>query len=352
MAVVGVAGAPAQRIKPDDRVSIGAFTLFRPRELVVTNGGSSALVLRADEQNMILERSSGISMAHFSVLGRNVIVSAHARKISARSISVSGRSNDDTDFILGIPGKIKRRFRGTLLIKTSGSRLIAIVSMGREEAVASVLAAETAPDTPLEALKAEAVAVRSYLVAGKGRHDDFDFCDTTHCQFLRELPSPSSNEMKATQATRGLVLTYESHAIAAMYTRSCSGRTHTASQLGLPSAGYPYYAVACDYCLRHPARWSSRLSAIEAKNLHRSNEASRLSVVRRLGWSIVQSNDFTMKRDGERVLLEGVGQGHGIGLCQAGAKAMARAGANYRQILGNYYPNTILAQWPLGVSLK
>jgi stage II sporulation protein D len=47
-------------------------------------------------------------------------------------------------------------------------------------------------------------------------------------------------------------------------------------------------------------------------------------------------------QDGGQVVLEGTGQGHGIGLCQAGAKAMAEHGANFRRILVYYYPNTEL----------
>jgi stage II sporulation protein D len=41
-------------------------------------------------------------------------------------------------------------------------------------------------------------------------------------------------------------------------------------------------------------------------------------------------------------LVEGIGQGHGIGLCQSGAKAMAADGADFRQILSHYYPNTTI----------
>src|SRR6266571_2973368 len=69
--------------------------------------------------------------------------------------------------------------------------------MDRETATASVVAAENTPDTPLEALKAQAVAARSYFVAGRGRHHDFDFCDTTHCQFLREPPSADCSHVHA-----------------------------------------------------------------------------------------------------------------------------------------------------------
>jgi stage II sporulation protein D len=49
-----------------------------------------------------------------------------------------------------------------------------------------------------------------------------------------------------------------------------------------------------------------------------------------------------MQKEGERFILQGTGQGHGIGLCQSGAKAMAEEGADFRLILTHYYPNTTI----------
>jgi stage II sporulation protein D len=57
-----------------------------------------------------------------------------------------------------------------------------------------------------------------------------------------------------------------------------------------------------------------------------------------------------MRKEGDHVILEGVGQGHGIGLCQSGASAMAEEGANFRQILSHYYPNATIVS--LGLSLE
>ncbi len=54
------------------------------------------------------------------------------------------------------------------------------------------------------------------------------------------------------------------------------------------------------------------------------------------------SNNFTSRQEGEQVILEGAGQGHGIGLCQRGAKAMAEKSSSFRQILNYYFPNTTL----------
>ena len=54
------------------------------------------------------------------------------------------------------------------------------------------------------------------------------------------------------------------------------------------------------------------------------------------------SNNFSSREEDGQVILEGVGEGHGIGLCQRGARAMAEEGANFRQILNHYLPNTAL----------
>jgi stage II sporulation protein D len=53
-----------------------------------------------------------------------------------------------------------------------------------------------------------------------------------------------------------------------------------------------------------------------------------------------------MRQEGAQALLDGVGQGHGIGLCQSGARAMAEHGANFREILAHYYPNTEVVAQP------
>ena len=147
-------------------------------------------------------------------------------------------------------------------------------------------------------------------------------------------------------ATRGLVLAYDSKPFAAMYTRSCSGRTHTPADLGLPSSGYPYYPAECAYCRAHPASWSSKISARDAATLRSSDESSRLNVVRRLGWSAVPSNTFTTTKDGDQLVIRGTGQGHGIGLCQAGARALAEQGETFQQILSHYFPNTTITTMP------
>ncbi len=327
-------------------VRIGVLGLFHPTEFTVTASGNSALVLRADQERIVLEKSSGVDSASIRASGNDLKVSVGRRVVRASKVVVTGRNAQTVDFVLAVPNKIARRYSGTLEIKPSAGTLTAIVALNRETAVASVVAAENSPDTPFEALKAQAVAARSYFVASPGRHHEFDFCDTTHCQFLREPPPPESAAARAVAATRDLVLAYDSQPIAAMYTRSCSGRTRIPAELGFSSAAYPYYSVACQHCRSHPVRWSSRISTADAATLQTPNESARLRIVRRLGWSAVPSNDFIAKKESDHVILNGTGEGHGIGLCQSGARAMAEEGANFRQVLTRYYPNTAIVRWP------
>lgn len=331
-------------------VRVGVLGLFHPHEFVLSAAAGSALVVHVGEERIVLEKSSGVDSAAIRISDHDLVVTAGARFMRAPTLTVNGRKNEPVDFVLAVPEKIRRHYHGTLEIRLSAGILTAIVIMDRETAVASVVAAESMPESPVEALKAQAVATRSYLVASRGRHHGFDFCDTTHCQFLRDPPPPDSAAAKATAATRGLVLAYDSRPIAAMYTRSCSGRTRTPAEVGLSAAAYPYFSVECEHCRTHPARWSSRISAQDAVSLHSSNESARLNIDRRLGWNAVPSNSFVVKTDHNQVILEGTGEGHGIGLCQSGAQAMAEAGADFRQILSHYYPNTTIVTWPSATS--
>ena len=335
-------------------VRIGVLGLFRPDGISVKTAPGQALIIQTKtvqggEKSFILERSSGRGTADITATGNGLIVQSGNRSLRISELRASSHGSGATDFFLAIPGKISRRYHGVLEVRAVAGILVPVVQMELETAVASVVQAESAPDAPLEAMQAQAVATRSYLVASRGRHRDFDFCDTTHCQFLREPPSPESNASRATVATRGLVLAYRDHPVAAMFTRSCGGRTRTPQEVGLSSHGYPYFSAVCDYCLRHPSHWVRHFAQADAAgiDLPEPRETFRLDIDRRLGWDAVPSNNYIARHDAKGVVLDGTGEGHGIGLCQAGAKAMAGSGATFREILDHYYPNTTLVNGQL-----
>jgi len=327
-------------------VRIDVFALFHPAELEVTNVAGSALVVAGGSQPIILNgegprRGAVMDFDHGHLLLDGNLVPA---------IEVSSRSGDAVDFTLSVPGRIKRHYRGVLHVTAGRRALVPVVTMNMETAVASVVAAETAPSTPLEAMKAQAVAARSFFYAG-GHHRDNDFCDTTHCQFLREPPSSSSPASRATRETAGLILNWHGAPLAAMYSSRCGGHTRSLREIGSPVRGYPYFAVECAYCRRHPYLWTRSLSVADGGQLLESNgkgagERARLAVDRVHGWAAIPSNDYKATSGSDQVILRGSGQGHGLGLCQYGAAGMAAEGADFAAILRHYYPETELASIP------
>lgn len=224
----------------------------------------------------------------------------------------------------------QRVYRGDVELRVSDGRIVAVVRMDLETAVGSVVAAEMADERGMEALKAQAVVARSYYVGARGRHADGMFCDTTHCQFLKDAPA----ESPAAQATRGKVLMAGGKVVGAMYFRSCGGRTFAAREVGLGDEGYPYFPVKCEACARAPRKWEYRLDAKDVPSGR--SEMARLELARRFGWGSVRSNDFVV----EGGVLMGKGEGHGVGLCQRGAAGMAQAGHDYLSILRHYLPGT------------
>ena len=204
---------------------------------------------------------------------------------------VAGRNGAMVRFRLGVPGGLHREYIGKLEVRRSGAELLAIVEMDRETAVAAIVEAEGAAGLPFEARKAQAVVTRSYLAGAHNRHQGFDFCDTEHCQLLKEPSHSDSAASRAALATREQVLVYKGEVIAAMYSANCGGHTKSLAQTkwegaAIPQPGYPYFSVACP--------------------------------------------------------LRGRASGHGVGMCQMGAIEIAQHGYPAGIILGHYFPNTTI----------
>jgi len=253
-------------------VTIGVFGLFHPRALEIDTWGSSRVEL---------------SCAHR-------VLEGSARWRIASNCTASGVMGKPVDFVLSVPGRIRRHYQGTLRVtRLPTGELIAAVTMALETAVASTVAAESPPAASQTMLEAQAIVTRSYFAAGT-RHRGFEFCDTTHCQFIKNLPPIESSPARAARATAGRVLTYRDRVVAAFYASRCEGLLAP-----LPHAEpdeYPYFAVKCDYCLRYPSKVSPKPNA----------------------------------------------RPHHHGMCQTGAADLARLGWTAAQILSHYYPGTAL----------
>jgi stage II sporulation protein D len=251
-----------------------------------------------------------------------------------------------------------------------------------EAYVAAVLAKESGNFRSDEALKAMAVAVRSYALHFRGRHqrEGFDFCDTTHCQALQSKGVPPRLRNAAEQ-TAGELIWYDRAPAAAYYHADCGGSTEAAQHVW--GAGEPYLKQQVDrFCRRNGSgEWNSAYSkqlvrsVLDEQGLETPEDLESMEVVQRtpsgraarlllhgegavivkagafrnamqrgLGWKSVPSGSFTVDQDSYRFFFSGRGAGHAVGLCQAGADSMGLAGNTYREILANYYPGTVVGR--------
>src|SRR5271157_4124555 len=268
-------------------------------------------------------------------------------------------------------------------VRADDGHLLITAMMPMEEYVAGVLAGETGNFKSDEALKAMAVAARTYAVHFGSRHalDGFEFCDTTHCQDLR-LGGISPHLRKIADDTAGEVLWYDGEPAATYYFANCGGTTEDGRYiLGNNEERAPYLIQHSDhYCARNGGgEWRSEVTKRELQRaladdgivisgnlrsvsvLHRtpsgrvellrltgsagvtvSGIAFRSAVGRHIGWDRLKSNLYEVSDRGDHLVFHGRGLGHGVGLCQIGAEVMGEEGRSYRQILAFYYPGTKL----------
>jgi len=237
-----------------------------------------------------------------------------------------------------------------------------------------------------EALKAMAVAARTYAIRLRGRHssENYDFCETTHCQ--RYDPANLTNHIQSlAQQTAGELLWYEGKPAFTPYTRDCGGRTEDAAAVW-PDLAAPYLKAHDDRHSPYPWQYRADPAALAhalEKSLLRtprrieriliqqrtpsgrartlllygpggdaipiSASSFRFAMGRELGWNTVQSDRYEI-RDG--LTFDGNGSGHGVGLCQRGADSMGTSGRTYHEILAFYYPGTVPGLTGRGLSWR
>ena len=256
----------------------------------------------------------------------------------------------------------------TLRVKLAGHDKPVLIDI--EDYVAGVIAGEAGGFKSMEALKAMAVAARTFARANLGRHrsSGFDLCESTHCQDLR-LSAVNSRHRSAAEATQELVLWYNGRPARIHYTEHCGGHTENASAVW-PGAARPYLrGVKDDFCLSAGRQgWtvtytlaelaqaiglesigsiaigrktaSGRVSTLLFNGRPYDTERFYLLVGRSLGWDRFRSKLFSFQVRGSEVVFSGWGRGHGVGLCQVGAEQRGLAGQDFRQILAAYFPGT------------
>lgn len=265
-----------------------------------------------------------------------------------------------------------------------------------EDYVLGVLRAEGTMETEPEALKALAIAIRTYAVKNIGRHakDGYDFCSTTHCQRFVGAPAPRTDRahparselaaIEAVRATDGQVLLdNRGQIVDAYFGASCGGETANIGDLwGITPPSY-LRGVRDEYCDQGPhAKWTDTISranllrAVQSDSrtdvggrldqitVSQRDETGRAEFItlegdhrktvrgwdfkiivgRVLGWNVLKSSRFEVTHTGSNFVFRGSGFGHGLGLCQEGAHVMAARGMSYQKILEKYFPGTSVKQ--------
>ena len=258
-------------------------------------------------------------------------------------------------------------------------------TMSLENYILGVVAAEGSTETELAALQALAIASRTYALRNTGRHgtEGFDFCSTTHCQRFEVIPDIAAHLREAVYSTSGETLRDSEDKFAeAYFSASCGGVTANVATLWDGEARPYLRGVEDRYCEngKH-GQWKDVISRADLQKamksdtrtagigqvinvaVHRRDETGRAQLItikgdreltisgwefkiivgRALGWNLLKSSRFDVRRSGSNFMFSGSGFGHGLGLCQEGAHAMAVRGASYRQVLARYFPGTTVS---------
>lgn len=272
-----------------------------------------------------------------------------------------------------------RTVRGRIAVRVYEGKVQVLNRVGLEPYVASTVGGEMSASWPSHALRAQAVAARTYVLheAAKHRSSAWDVRATESSQVYRGIEAETVETRAATRATAGEILTFEGEPILAVFHSTAGGRTATAGEvwgLDLPylrvieveeedDAPHTYWRsvfvqadlvdvlssagvsvgvgamVGLEVTRRTP---SGRVERIEVRGLPRREalQGKRLRrVLRGLG---LRSTLFDIRTTDEGVAFVGSGHGHGVGMSQWGARALAERGVSYQRILARFYPGTRL----------
>lgn len=311
-------------------------------------------------------------------IGKSVEVRA-----DSQGIILNGRHYGKEVLILNSDRKYSvgdRTFFGTLtFVSRSGGNFDLISNLPLERYLVGIMGSEISPQWPTESIKAQAVAARTYAMDKMNKRQSsaaYDIASTVLAQVYHGSHVEAPKAFEAVEATRGEVLQKNGVVFPTFYHSTCGGKTEHAHNVWKGENGPP--VIEDKYCTRSPKfKWSYSIGVDEfaqmlskngfpvgkilsvnvsilpdsprVENLLVEDESGMKMIpateVRRIiGYTEVKSTWFTAKTSSNRIQFEGQGYGHGVGMCQWGAKGMADAGFSYRDILKTYYPDAQLTR--------
>lgn len=272
----------------------------------------------------------------------------------------------------------KNKYTGKFKIVPGNGTFNIIELTPLEEYLYGVLPYEMHHTWAPEALKAQAVAARTYTLKSieKKADESFDLYSDVRSQMYKGSGQVYDSVKQAVDQTRGLVLSYKGELFYTYYHGNCGGGTdhvHIWNEKApdikpLTGASCKFDAHSKSYTWKMDIAKSSAekfarskglkgtLKSIKVSKKTSSGRANLLTLKTSQGSKQVRCADFraatgirscklTVVTTGTtKVHLEGRGYGHGIGMCQDGAHGMAKQNYNYKQILKHYYPGSTLSQ--------
>ena len=272
-----------------------------------------------------------------------------------------------------------KRYSGIINIIIKDPKIYVVNKIGIEEYLSSVVGAEMPHKWPLEALKAQAIASRTYALKKKG-NAMFDIDSTQKDQVYKGLESRTLKTQRAVRATRSLVMTYNNKLINALFHSSSAGQTENSEDVW--SNKYAYLRSVKDFDRKNPKLiWRKSFSKNNLKNLFpligeiekikvlkktSTGRIKTLEIIGEKGSKEISGKDFRGKlklnstlfnysfvvpdlnesinlninsEDTSKpyLLISGKGSGHGVGMSQWGAKYMAAKGSDAYLILKHFY---------------
>ena len=268
-----------------------------------------------------------------------------------------------------------QRYRGALdIIETQSKKFLVVNTIELEQYIRGVLYHEVSHRWPMEAMKAQAVAARTYALyqMKKNKSDEYDVTGDIYSQVYGGKNAERFRTNIAVKRTQGEILVYRNKVLPAYFHASCGGHTESARNIwgeNLP----PLAGVPCSFCALAPhANWKRNLRSKDIQEKLGANgypmgpiadirvlsrdESGRINNLlftaldgktttipgikfrQIIGPNVIKSNKYEILMKGYYFDLIGKGWGHGVGMCQWGAHQMSGERHTYGEILSFYYP--------------
>jgi len=259
-----------------------------------------------------------------------------------------------------------RLYEGGLSFTAEQGKLKMINSLPIENYLPGVVEAEVGPNTHLECYKAQSIICRTYAFRNINKHasNACNLCDDVHCQAYKGISNKNANIHLAVNSTAGMVaVSQEGKLINALFSANCGGQTANSEDVWSGKENY-LRSIVDPHCTNtKQAKWEKTIptkawvdflkkNGLQLSDTVNANNLTLKIPNRQKDYKTIYGNiPYTKLRSGfglksayfnveatkDMVKLSGFGYGHGVGMCQEGAMAMAQKGFSYEQIIQYYF---------------